>query len=285
MWGNLCSNTHNCHFRGTRYLPPPLRKGPLVFSGPRLPHLGLWSGCRHLSSCFGHSPPSGIRNMSGRRAFISLVEASAPSAMVLVFSLRVGAPPPQVLKDFNIGLPRPLAEGEERHWVEGEGEEVECVGGEVAQLSRPCVARDDHHREYEMPRAFCEDNTPLPPYRLHTHVDQGLVGWSFLVWAYRDFKVNGVLEPDKYHVTHGAAKKAMQASGLYPLTLATTIVMKSKRGPFGGGGFLGSLQVCVLYQSSIGDHTGAVFLYFYPTSRRISTRERGSHTGHRPTNR
>ena len=75
--------------------------------------------------------------------------------------------------------------------------------------------------------------------------------------------MNGVLEPDRFHSVFNGAKKAMQAVGLWPLSLATTVVQKAKRGPFGGAGFLGSLKECVAHHSTVADHTDPVFVFFY----------------------
>ena len=48
------------------------------------------------------------------------------------------------------------------------------------------------------------------------------------------------------------------------MTLATTVVQKCKRGPFGGGGFLGSLRERMAHWKTINPEGDAIYTHFYP---------------------
>ncbi|CAK0799274.1 unnamed protein product [Prorocentrum cordatum] len=82
---------------------------------------------------------------------------------------------------------------------------------------------------------------------------------------YKDVGVNGGIELDRWHITHGDAKKAMVQASIYAHTLSTTVVMKAKRGPFGGAGFLGSLSDCLdHWKEVVRGRPDPVFNFFYP---------------------
>lgn len=167
------------------------------------------------------------------------------------------------LQDFKpLAYLQPLDEQEEMYWVKDGA--WTCTDGKLWPAKRPCIKnKTTGKKRWCLPCQYQVGGERLEPRRLHVHSDQGPVGWSALTYLYKDFKVNGALEPDKYHITHGDCKKALQASGLYSLSLATSIVMKGKRGPFGGAGHLGSLQDCVKHWVSCTSSSDPVFLHFY----------------------
>lgn len=93
---------------------------------------------------------------------------------------------------------RPLDKDESRSWVDGLV--VEVLGAsDPVELQLPCVAKGTS-RHYELPRSWASDGSEVSPTRLHVHHDQGPVGWPFLTWAFKDLHINGVLEPDRFHI-------------------------------------------------------------------------------------
>lgn len=140
-------------------------------------------------------------------------------------------------------------------------DDVACVGGQSLPNKRfGVMALASKARRWEVPKVTV-DGAQITKV-LHIFADQDRVGWPALQYMFLEMNARGALEPDMWHTTWNSVRKSMQQSNMWVAVLEATVVMKSKRGPFQGAAFLGTISGVADDYFQSANHDDPLFLHY-----------------------